>query len=200
MFMLFFVPLWAVSFGGTMQLPDVEDPLYAAAAEIYTGSGGCAGCHGAAGGGTSVGYQLSDGSVIATFPGFVDQMVHVNRGSDVIKGQEYGADRGDGRRQAGTRGKMPAASTLNQIDLELVVFHERVVLAGEDVGSVEWTEYIDELRGRVESGEGQSPATDEFIELLLACADPAITPGATGDRLTDTEGDNPCPGPHLNEE
>ena len=32
MFLLFFVPLWAVSFGGTMQLPDVEDPLFTEAA------------------------------------------------------------------------------------------------------------------------------------------------------------------------
>ncbi len=200
MFLLGFVPLWAVSFGGTMQLPDVEDALFAEAAEIYSGSGGCAGCHGAGGAGTTVGYQLSDGSVVATFPNLVDQMVHVSRGSDAIKGQAYGALWGDARRVAGTRGQMPAASTLTQIELELVVFHERVVLSGEDVSSDEWSEYIADLRARVEAGEGQSPISEEFVELLLACADPEITPEATGEGVINSEGESLCPGPHLAEE
>lgn len=196
MFLLFFVPLWAVSFGGTMQLPDVEDPLFTEAAELYNVTGGCAGCHGGGGGG-GVGYQLSDGSVVETFPHVADQMVHVYRGSDAIKGQTYGAD---GRRVAGSRGKMPAATTLTEIELELVIFHERVILAGEDTESDEYLEYIEHLRERVEAGEGEGPVTDEFFALLLACSDPEVTPEATGEGAVGDDGESICPGPHLVEE
>lgn len=196
MFMLFFVPLWAVSFGGTMQLPDVEDPLFTEAAEIYAVTGGCSGCHGGGGGG-GVGYQLSDGSVVETFPHVADQMVHVYRGSDAIKGQTYGAE---GRRVAGSRGKMPAASTLTQIELELVIFHERVVLSAEDTESAEYIEYIDHLRERVEAGEGTGPVTEEYFAMLLACSDPEVTPEATGEGAVDDAGESICPGPLLVEE
>lgn len=198
MFMLFFVPLWAVSFGGTMQLPDLEDPLFTEAAEIYNVTGGCSGCHGGGGGG-GVGYQLNNGSVVETFPHVADQMVHIYRGSDAIKGQSYGAERADGRRVAGTRGKMPASSTLTEIQLELVVFHERVELAGEDVTSSAWIEYIEDLRNRLETGEGAAVVGEEFFTFLLACSDPEITPDATGEG---SEGDDTkvCPGPVETEE
>jgi hypothetical protein len=198
MFMLAFVPLWAVSFGGTMQLPDVEDPLFTEAAEVYNVTGGCSGCHGGGGGG-GTGYQLSDGSVVETFPHLADQMVHVNRGSAAITGQAYGAVRADGQRVAGTRGAMPAATTLTEIELELVVFHERVVLAGEDTSSDEWIEYIEELRHKVEAGEGEEVVGEEYFELLLACSDPAITPGAIGGGAVNADGENVCPGPHDEE-
>jgi len=194
MFMLAFVPLWAVSFGGTMQLPEVEDPLYTEAAELYNVTGGCSGCHGAGGGG-GVGYQLNDGSVVETFPHFADQMLHVNRGSSAITGEPYGAVRADGQRISGSRGVMPAASTLTQLELELVIFHERVVLSGEEVDD----EYIEELRHKVEAGEGGALVGEEYFDILLRCSDPAISPGAIGGGAVDDDGANICPGPHLEE-
>ena len=192
MFMLAFVPLWAVSFGGTMQLAEAEDPLFTEAAEVYNVTGGCSGCHGGSGGG-GVGYQLNDGSVVETFPHFADQMVHVNRGSGAITGEAYGAVRADGQRVAGTRGVMPAATTLTELELELVIFHERVVLSGEEVGD----EYIEHLREKVEAGEGEESVGEEYFDLLLRCSDPAITPGAIGGGAVNSGGENICPGPRL---
>ena len=98
------LPVWALSYAGTMQQPETEDILFVDAALIY---GSCSGCHGAAGGG-GVGYALTDGEVLQTFPNAIDQMVHVARGSDAIAGEEYGAVRADGtRRVSGARGRGP---------------------------------------------------------------------------------------------
>ena len=70
--------LWAYSFAGTMQQPEVEDPLFIESAALYS-SQGCAGCHGAGGGG-GVGYQFSNGEIYTTFPSPVDQFVHIAEG------------------------------------------------------------------------------------------------------------------------
>ena len=80
---------------------------------------------------------------------------------------------------------MPAQiGGLTQIELELVIFHERAILGGEDTSSAAYQEWIDEMRERLEAGE----STAIEIEDLLACADPAMTPGATS-------GGEDCPGP-----
>lgn len=187
------VPLWAIFYAGTMQLPEVEDPLFIDAAIVYQ-EGGCAGCHGGGGGGGS-GYQLSEGEVLATFPAAIDQMLHVARGSAVLDGAAYGSpDRPGGQRLAGARGVMPAQlSGLSMLELELVIFHERAVLSGEDMTTEAYEEWMEHLRERIESGELEGPAID--LELLLACADPAQSPGATGVGSDDEE--HPCPGPHA---
>lgn len=184
------VPIWAIAFAGTMQQPEVEDPLFIESAEIYAGAGGCAGCHGAVGGGEGVGYQLSDGSVLQTFPEAIDMIAHIARGSQEIAGQEYGAARADGSvRVSGSSGNnMPAfQSTLTLHELELVVFHERAVLSGEDTSSPAYQEWMEHLR---EPGDGSGID----LELILACANPEYTPGATGVGSDDEA--NPCPGPH----
>ncbi len=185
------VPLWAISFAGTMQQPEVEDPLFIAAEETYLVDGGCAGCHGGAGGG-GVGYKLSDGSVLETFPDPVDQMVHIARGSGAIQGEDYGAERADGTREAGALGSMPAfENNLDQVHLELVVFHERAILSGEDTSSPEYQEWMNHMREEYEAGN-----TDPIdLEFLLKCANPEYTPGATGEGSDDE--DHPCPGPQA---
>lgn len=189
------VPIWAISYAGTMQQPEVEDPLFTAAEETYLVSGGCSGCHGGAGGG-GVGYKLSDGSVVDTFPDPIDQMVHIARGSSAIQGEEYGGERSDGRRESGaTGGQMPAfETTLDQVHLELVVFHERAVLSGEDTSSPGYQEWMEHMREEYE--EGVSEPID--LEFLLKCANPEYTPGATGEGSDDE--DHPCPGPHAESE
>lgn len=187
------LPVWAWSFAGTMQQPEVEDPVFVESEELYA-SAGCAGCHGATGGGGS-GYQLSDGEVLATFPDVVDQMVHVARGSAAIGGESYGAD---GRRVSGDSGAaMPAQrDALTRVELELVIFHERAVLSGEDMDQPGYEEWMEHMREAYESGE-ELPIDDEYFDLLLACADPSVTPGATGAGAPDE--DTPCPGPHAEE-
>jgi len=192
------LPLWAVSFAGTMQLQEVEDPLFIEAETTYVESGGCAGCHGAAGGG-GVGYKLSEGTVVDTFPSPIDQMVHVARGSAAIIDQPYGnPDRAGGVRVSGARGTaMPGQlGTLTLTELELVVFHERAVLSGEATTSEAYQEWMESMREAVESGEGEVLTEELLNDLLLACANPEFTPGATGAGSVDGNGDNNCPGPH----
>lgn len=189
------VPLWAISFAGTMQQPEVEDPLFIAAEETYLIDGGCSGCHGAGGGG-GIGYSFSDGSLLETFPDPVDQMVHIARGSSAIQGEEYGGDRANGRRQAGATGaQMPAfESTLDMVHLELVVFHERAILSGEDTSAPEYQEWMSHMREEYEAGVSETID----LEFLLQCASPEYTPGATGEGSDDE--DHPCPGPQPADE
>lgn len=190
------LPVWAIAYPGTMQEPPKEDPLITESTLFYS-EAGCAGCHGASGGG-GTGYAFANGAVLETFPNPIDQMVHVARGSAAIQGEEYGAVRKDGARHvAGAKGsgQMPAQEKLlTQIKLEMIVFHERE-LAGEEQTSPEYIEWMDNMRERFEAGE----ATPIDLEFLLACADPEITPGATGEGSPDPEAE-PCPGPPAPEE
>ncbi len=182
------LPVWAYAFAGTMQQPEVEDELFIEAEELYVA---CAGCHGANGGGGS-GYPLSDGEVLATFPAVIDMMVHVARGSDAIQGEEYGA-RTDDPRISGARGQgaMPAQlASLSQLELELVVFHERAVLSGEDYETPAMEEWMEHMREAIEAGD----ESEIDLDFLLACANPEWTPGATGAGSDDPE-NRPCPGP-----
>jgi hypothetical protein len=184
------LPIWAIAYAGTLQKPPVEDPLLIEGALFYNQKG-CAGCHGAGGGG-GTGYPLADGSVLETFPDPIDQMVHVARGSEAINGQQYGAERADGRREAGARGKgaMPAQEKqLTQVQLEMAIFHERAILSGEETTTPGYEEWMDHMREAFEKND----TTKIDLELLLACADPAITPGATGVGSDDKK--KPCPGP-----
>lgn len=186
------LPLWAISFAGTMQQPETEDPLFEEAELAYTATGGCAGCHGAAGGG-GVGYRFTDGEIIKTFPEPIDMMAHVARGSAAILGQQYGdPNREGGAHVSGARnsGAMPAmAGVLTMAELELVVFHERVVLGGEDTESEIYQEWIEHLREVAEEGGG-SPITPEEVDLILSCSNPAFTPGGGGEFDPEI-----CPGP-----
>ena len=181
------LPVWAWGFAGTMQQPEREDPLFDKGAELYNS---CSNCHGSSGGGGS-GYQLSGGSVLETFPDPVDQMVHVARGSAEINGEQYGAERSNGeRRTSGAMGNMPAQQdSLSLEELEMVVFHERAVLSGEDTSQPGYQEWMDHMREAYESGT----KTEDYLDLLLACANPEVTPGASG--VGSDNPDEPCPGP-----
>ncbi len=184
--------LWAYSFAGTMQQPEVEDPLFIESAALYS-SQGCAGCHGVGGGG-GVGYQFSNGEIYATFPSPIDQIVHIARGSAAITGEQYGdPDRAGGARVAGNRGVMPNYPGITQNELELIVFHERATLGGEDTTDPAYQEWMEHMR---EVAEGVLPDRPIDLEFLLACADPLYTPGATGA----PEDPESCPGPHADSE
>jgi mono/diheme cytochrome c family protein len=187
------LPIWAMSFAGTMQQPETEDVLLIDAELVY---GSCAGCHGGNGGG-GVGYALNEGEVLATFPEAIDHMVHVARGSDPIAGEQYGdPDRPGGAHVSGARGRGPMPAQLNSlsmIELEIVVFHERAILSGEDTSSPAYQEWIEHMRETIESEGLDGEEID--LDFLLACANPDYTPGATGEGSPDPE-DRPCPGPH----
>ncbi|MFW2384131.1 MAG: hypothetical protein ACN4GZ_20430 [Acidimicrobiales bacterium] len=190
----FLALLWAYSFAGTMQQPEVEDPLFIESAALYS-SQGCAGCHGAGGGG-GVGYAFSDGEIYATFPDPIDQIVHIARGSAAIAGEEYGdAARPGGGRVAGERGVMPNYNTgaITQNELELIVFHERATLGGEDTSGEAYQEWMEHMR---EVAEGVLPDHAVDLDLFLSCANPEYTPGATGT----PEDPEECPGPHAAED
>ncbi|MEM7337976.1 MAG: hypothetical protein AAF467_04960 [Actinomycetota bacterium] len=188
---VFFLPFWAYSYAGTLQQQEVADPLIVESAALYTSSG-CAGCHGGGGGG-GTGYQLSDGEVLATFPEPIDMMVHVARGSAAIAGETYGGER---QRVSGELGNMPAqVDAISLVELEMVIYHERVVLSGEDTDQPGYIEWEDHMREVYEAGV-RDPID---LDLLLACADPAVTPGATGTGSPDPEA-TPCPGPNADAE
>lgn len=191
--LVFALPIWAWIYAGTMQEQAVEDTFFTGAAEVYTVYGGCAGCHGAGGGGGS-GHQFSDGEVMKTFPAPIDQMVHIARGSAAISGEQYGdPDREGGAHVAGQRGVMPAfdgPSGLSLERLELVVYHERHILGGEELISESFIAWEEELRETVEAGDS-TVIDEDVLNLLLSCANPEYTPGATGT----PEDPEECPGP-----
>lgn len=189
--LVFALPIWAWIYAGTMQQQAVEDTFLTDAAEVYVVEGGCGGCHGAGGAGGS-GYQFSNGEVLKTFPAPIDQMVHVARGSSAISGQQYGDPaREGGARIAGQRNVMPAfQDSLSLEHLELVVFHERHILGGEELDSEEYIAWEQALRAKIESGDS-TPITDEIFQMLLSCANPEFTPGATGTPSDPAA----CPGP-----
>ncbi len=127
-----------------------------------------------------------------TFPAPIDQMVHIARGSAAINGQQYGDPaREGGARIAGQRNVMPAfQDSLSLEHLELVVFHERHILGGEELDSEEYIAWEQALRAKIEAGDS-TPITDEIFQMLLSCANPEFTPGATGTPSDPAA----CPGP-----
>lgn len=134
MAVLAFLPLWAILYAQTLTAPPVtaETQLVAGAA-VFSGKG-CAGCHGATGGGGS-GRQLSDCQVIKTFPYIEQQLEFVKLGSAGFEGQVYGnPDREGGAHVGGSFGNMPAfGAALTDKELLEVVRHEREDLGGEVV-------------------------------------------------------------------
>jgi mono/diheme cytochrome c family protein len=179
------VPVWALAYAGTMQQPEVEDLLLVDAELAYNVEGGCAGCHGAGGGGGQ-GYAFANGEILATFPTAVDHIAHAARGSAPIAGSGYGdPERPGGPRIAGERGNMPTQAGLSLLTLELAVYHERVVLGGDDAESEANLAWAEDLRTRIEAGD-EAPVN---VEELLGCADPLYTPDATPENRPEV-----CPG------
>jgi mono/diheme cytochrome c family protein len=121
------MPFWAVvyfgAFGNHQAGP--VDPLVLGQS-VFT-SAGCAGCHGATGGG-GVGPPLHGGLAKITFPNIADHVNWVKTGSAPFKGKPYGAaNRSDGKPQhIATTGLMPAfAGSLTDEQINDVVMYER---------------------------------------------------------------------------
>jgi hypothetical protein len=132
------LPVWAFMYARAVTEQPVE-----AAGPLGVGGvvyGGCAGCHGAAGGG-GVGYPFAGGEVLLTFPHIEDQLRYVYFGTNNynLAGVEiYGnPDRPGGPHVAGARGVMPAQGStagggLTDAEILSVVCHERYALGGAD--------------------------------------------------------------------
>jgi mono/diheme cytochrome c family protein len=121
----------------------VEGPL-GTGATVY---GGCASCHGAAGGG-GVGYQFSGGEVLKTFPHIEDQIRWVTYGTEGYNAagvEIYGnPEREGGPHVTGALGVMPQFGTqLTQDEIVAVVCHERYDLGGADPTSTEYAAEYD---------------------------------------------------------
>ena len=120
------IPLWAFLYPAAFtshKQAVVTDPLVLGQ-QIYT-SAGCAGCHGATGGG-GVGPALHGGQAKLTFPNIQDQLNWVKNGSQSLApGTKYGdPNRPGGQREA--KGDMPAfGSTLSPQQIQDVVLYER---------------------------------------------------------------------------
>jgi hypothetical protein len=175
----------------------VEGPL-GVGAEVY---GGCAGCHGAAGGG-GTGYAFSGGEVLQTFPKIEDQLRWVYFGTAQYNAaaiEIYGnPDREGGPHLTGVKGVMPqqgstVGGALTDAEILGVVCHERYTLGGADPTSEEWAEEYEAwcspestLFASLEAGEFAliadtlPPAVDaEGAPIEVGVVGPAPAPGGS---------------------
>ncbi len=124
---LIFLPFWAIIFAGTLESPERDSEIIALGREVYDDSGGCAGCHGAEGGG-GVGPAISDGEVLSTFNDWEDHVIWVVNGSPADTGTPYGDD---GNVSLGAANGMPSfGGDLSAREILAVVYFERGVLGG----------------------------------------------------------------------
>jgi mono/diheme cytochrome c family protein len=141
------LPLWAFMYvkALTPTTEKVAGPL-GEGAVVFNG---CATCHGSKGEG-GVGYQLSQGEVLKTFPHIEDQMRWVYSGSEayVAAGvQIYGdPNRAGGVHVTKVKGVMPLQGTklggaLTDAQILAVVCHERYTIGGADPAGAYQTEF-----------------------------------------------------------
>ncbi|MBA2281590.1 MAG: c-type cytochrome, partial [Acidimicrobiia bacterium] len=121
------LPGWAFLYAYTLDPRVEESPAIAAGREIYT-SAGCAGCHGATGGG-GVGPAFADGAVVETFSNFEDHVLWVELGSQGWPEETYGDT---DEPVLGFNGQpMPAfGDRLSEEEILEVVRFEREVVSG----------------------------------------------------------------------
>jgi hypothetical protein len=148
MMALSLLPVWAFMYARavTTQAKEVAGPL-GIGAGVY--SANCASCHGSDGGG-GVGYKLSDGEVLKTFPHIEDQLrwVYYATASYNTAGIEVAGDpnRDGGPHVVGAKGQMGAQGSgaggaLTDVELLAVVCDERYTLGGADPTGDFLTEY-----------------------------------------------------------
>ena len=146
MLALSLLPVWMFLYARSLtQTVEASDGPLGLGAEVYSN---CASCHGGAGGG-GVGYQLSDGEVLKSYPHIEDQLRYVYYGTGAynIAGVTIpgNPDREGGPHITGALGNMPqfgsaAGGALTDYQLLSVVCHVRYTLSGADPNSAEWGE------------------------------------------------------------
>ena len=170
---LLLLPIWAISYVGTLERPPQEATgVMAEGLHVYESR--CASCHGATGAGGS-GHALANGEVLATFPTAAAHIMWVAIGSDGVGlGNSYGAP-GRGRI---VEGGMPAwGDVLTAEELIGVVLHERARLGGS-AEDAELAEAIDEAvhGGELDLQGHLDPATVTVNE-IQALLDSVATDG-----------------------
>ena len=145
---LIFLPFWAIIFAGTLESPPRDSEIIALGREVYEGNGGCAGCHGAEGGG-AVGPALRDGEVMSTFNDWEDHVIWVINGSPADDGTPYGDDGNV------SEGGMPSnGDKLSAREILAVVYFERVEIGGaEELGDEDELAGLHELEELFEAEE-----------------------------------------------
>ena len=137
---LIFLPFWAIIFAGTLESPERDSEIIALGREVYEVDGGCAGCHGAEGGG-GVGPALAGGEVLNAFTDWRDHAIWVVNGSPPA-GQVYN-DEGD----VSTNGMPANGDKLSAREILAVVYFERVELGGADEAELHDLELLFEAEG-----------------------------------------------------
>ncbi len=182
------LPVWAFMYARavTQQAEEVAGPL-GLGGEVY---GGCASCHGGAGGG-GIGYAFTGGEVLQSFPHIEDQLryVYFGTGEYNLAGVEiYGnPERVGGARITGEQGVMPqqgasAGGGLTDYEILAVVCHERYALGGADPAGEyaeefeEWCSEESEIFVDLESG-GLMADLHERFDGIMAIGDMPI-PGS----------------------
>jgi hypothetical protein len=172
------LPVWAFLYARAVTQSPVEaaGPL-GLGAEVY---GGCASCHGAAGGG-GVGYPFSEGEVLKTFPHIEDQLRFVYFGSanyNIAGIEIYGnPDREGGPHVTGVKGPMPAqgatgGGSMTDYEILSVVCHERYALGGADPTGAyadeytEWCSEGSEIFADLEAGGPLATLHERFDGIL----------------------------------
>ena len=119
------LPFWAfVYFGAFASHQKLELTPLQLGQQTYVNAG-CAGCHGATGGG-GVGPKLHGGEAKLTFPNIQDHINWVKSGSAGVKGKPYGDPNRAGGQHIAHTGLMPAfGSTLSDAQIQAVVAYER---------------------------------------------------------------------------
>lgn len=123
------IPVWAYIYAGTLSPPPAGEGPEVLGEQAYANNG-CAGCHGASGGG-GVGPAFTGGAIYETFPDWESHFQWVRLGSEGWKaevGDTYGAP------DKPVNGGMPGfgPESVSDADLVFLVLHERLHLGGEN--------------------------------------------------------------------
>ena len=163
---LFLLPLWAYVYVAFLGSEATAEGALVTGAELYVSSG-CSGCHGGGGGG-GVGWQLSEGEVLLTFPEIAPMMDWISRATD---GYGTGTTIGDPDRPGGPH-------IVGQVDY---VANETVVMPafGEELTPAELfavTRYVRETLSGEELTPDEELARDElFDNLEIVHGDQTVT-------------------------
>jgi hypothetical protein len=167
------LPLWAYIYQGTLSPPPAREGLETLGAELYS-QVGCAGCHGAQGGGTGSFPGFTNGRIFETFPDWPTHFKWVRLGSNGWldeRGATYGAI------AKPVQGGMPAFTEGQLSDAELlyIVLHERL-LGGSNPNQEDMAQ-LEELALYMSEHESLTLAeatTELGIDVSFATSDPVV--------------------------
>ena len=125
------LPIWAIMYYNSVQVPPVNDDLLAEGEEVFSA---CQSCHGPTGAGVT-GPQLSEGEVLLTFPDPKAMMQWIHLGANDWTGSSSPTDYGDpdrpgGPHNTGEFGQVMPGFDLSAEELAAVTRYVRETLSG----------------------------------------------------------------------